>query len=109
MPFETEDQMKPAILALLNDVAGSEHFLRHKQAFDEVVAKFGFELRTEGGFRCVDPVAEAAEKEAAEKALQERFKLEAEANTAEEAAAIERKAEEDAKSAAEVQAATAKK
>lgn len=46
------------VLRLLSDIAGSEHFLRHPQAFGEVVARCGLKLVTDDGpFRVVDPEA----------------------------------------------------
>lgn len=56
------------VLKLLNEVAGSEHFLRNPQAFAEVLRSFGLELRSEGGFHVVDPAAEAAERKREEDA-----------------------------------------
>lgn len=66
----TDEDRKAAIVRLLNDVADSEHHLRHRAAFATVLEAFGLELRHEGGYAVVDPVAEAkanAEREEAEK------------------------------------------
>ncbi len=59
-------KQKDAALALLNDVAQSEHHLRHVKAFAEIVAAMGFELiRHPHKHEVVDPNAPKPEPEPA--------------------------------------------
>lgn len=64
--YEQEAKDKAAVLALLNDVAESEHALRHKAGWAALLGML--QLEWSGGRTVVDPVDE--ERKAREAALQ---------------------------------------